>query len=67
MASELTEIILAIEAHHRNNPTHGLYCACLDRYIGRIRAMTTMSRVGAQCRMDYILHMACKHRTFPTS
>ncbi len=62
--SDLKEIILLIEIHDLSHPTHGLDCACLDRWIGQIRKMTTaQSSAKAQRRIDYVLRSACENRT----
>lgn len=35
----LEQIIVDIETHDLNHPTHGLGCACLDRHSARIRQL----------------------------
>lgn len=60
--NSLPEILALIEVHHKNNPDHGLDCACLDKYICQIRKMTTVKDPKAQRRIDYVLRSACEHR-----
>lgn len=66
--SDLEEIIHLIEIHHCKHPDHGIDCACMDRWIYKIRRMTEFklqSSVGttAQQRIDYVLRKAVENRT----
>lgn len=54
--SDLAEIILLIEVHHREHPKHGIDCACMDKFIGQVRKLTESKE--AQSRVDYIIGAA---------
>ena len=65
--SDLTETMLLIEIHHERHPDHGLDCACMDKYIGRLRKMFKVTNTGAdedtddpklQRRIDYVIRKA---------
>lgn len=55
----LEQIIVDIETHDRNHPTHGVGCACLDRYPTRIRqllkGLNEKSRRNVAAVLSYVL------------
>ena len=56
--SDLREIIVLIEIHHKNNPDHGLDCACMDHFIRQLREMFKATSSDCQSRVDYVLRSA---------
>lgn len=60
--SDLREILLLIQIHDLRHPDHGVNCACMDRWIIKIRSMTTMGNHRAQHRVDYVLRMVTENR-----
>ena len=62
-SSDIEEIIKLIEEHHRENPLHGFDCACMDRYIQRLREVTRAKQTPeSQSRVDYVLLKAIETR-----
>lgn len=55
--SDLKEILMLIEIHHRQHSDHGDCCACMDKYIQMLRKLTETSK-EAQNRVDYFLRQA---------
>lgn len=51
--NDIDVIISEIEAHHYEQPTHGIGCACMDKYIQELRKLTASK--AAQQRIDYVL------------
>ncbi len=58
--SDLAEILQAIDTHHKEYPSHGLDCACMDKYIQKIRMLLKSSRIerAAQSRIHYVVRKA---------
>ncbi len=57
------QLIHEITQHERNNPTHGINCACMDDYIRKFREMSEapISRREQQ-RVDYVIRTAVDNR-----
>lgn len=56
--SDLREILLLVEIHHKKHPDHGLDCACMDKHIQQIRKLFQASDPIYQRRVDYVLRSA---------
>lgn len=58
--TDVEKIVAAIVAHHYANPSHGVDCSCMDRYIRAVRQMTLVlpKSYAAQARVDYVIRSA---------
>lgn len=55
---DLSEIILMIKKHHRENRDHGINCACMDEWIRELRRATSAIDSQMQSRIDYVIRAA---------
>lgn len=56
------DLVAEIVRHHRENPTHGIDCACMDAYIREVRKATNVDHPIMQSRVDYVLRKATENR-----
>jgi hypothetical protein len=61
--TDLEGLLHEIVQHHRNEPDHGINCACMDEFIRQFRRMTEapVDR-GEQRRVDYVILAAVNGR-----
>lgn len=55
-------ILISIAKHSELHPDHGIYCACMDRFIQHIRRLTTSADPKVQQRIDYVLRTVVNGR-----
>lgn len=55
-------VLSLIYMHHKENPDHGIDCACMDKYIRHLRALSKMHTQDIQQRVDYVIRKAIDNR-----
>lgn len=59
----LTRIIMLVEQHNSDHPSHGADCACMDKYVRDLRKTLNYKNRDAKVvrRLSHIIHLATKH------
>jgi hypothetical protein len=60
--NDINHIVAGVVLHHRDNPNHGINCACMDDAVRQIRELTTAVTPEEQRRVDYVLRAATENR-----
>lgn len=58
----IEEFVSAIVAHDEMNRSHGINCACMDKFIRALRKATQVENPKAQRRVDYVFETAQRNR-----